>query len=358
MDSFAELGSLVRDTARCRSLGALFLLAAASALTGVLVACGGGGGGDTPAPPPAPTPAPAPAPTPSAPIAAQLTVPTPVGYDADRLAAFNRLNEIRLSAGLGMLAQSTEMDQAAQAHAQWMVANDSFTHEEVVGSVDFTGVNWADRDEAFGYVPVEGDELIASGLHGAAGVDLLVNGVYHRAGILAFEPVDVGVGWFAGMSTNVSMPLVLDITRPGTDATRGLGQSAQPSIDGVAIWPLDGAQGVPFRLGLEIPNPVPSEDVLSLGTPVSMTVEESKTIASVSFVITNGATGAVVPAQLLTNQNDPNLLVPESFVAVIPLVLLDPGTTYTVVFSGSVLERLTGVSRAIDRTWSFTTAAR
>ena len=33
-----------------------------------------------------------------------LTVPTPVGYDADRLAAFKRLNEIRLSAGLGMLA--------------------------------------------------------------------------------------------------------------------------------------------------------------------------------------------------------------------------------------------------------------
>ena len=356
MESFAELGSLVRDTARCRSLGALFSLAAASALTGVLVACGGGG--DAPAPPPAPTPSPAPAPTPSAPIAAQLTVPTPVGYDADRLAAFNRLNEIRLSAGLGMLAQSTRMDQAAQAHAEWMVANDSFTHEEVVGTVDFTGVNWAERDEAFGYVPVEGDELIASASHGAAGVDLLVNGVYHRAGVLAFEPVDVGIGWSVGTSTNVSMPLVLDITRPGTDAIRGLGQSAQPSIDGVAIWPLDGAKGVPVHLGLEIPNPVPSEDVLSLGTPVSIAVEESKTITNISFVITNGVTGAVVPAQLLTNQNDPNLLIPESFMAMIPLTSLAPGTTYTAVFSGSVLERLTGTSKTIARTWSFTTAAQ
>ena len=351
MESFAELGSLVRDTARCRSLGALFLLASASALTGVLVACGGGG--DAPAPPSAPTPSPAPAP-----IAAQLTVPTPVGYDADHLAAFNRLNEIRFSAGLGMLAQSTRMDQAAQAHADWMVANDSFTHDEVVGTVDFTGVNWAERDEAFGYVPVEGDELIASTSHGAAGVDLLVNGVYHRAGILAFEPVDVGVGWSDGISMNVSMPLVLDITRPGTDAIRGLGQSAQPSIDGVAIWPLDGAEGVPVRLGLEIPNPVPSEDVLSLGTPASITVEESKSITSGSFVITNSVTGAVVPAQLLTNQNDPNLLMPESFVAVVPLTALASGTTYTVAFSGSVLERLKGTSKTIDRTWSFTTAAQ
>ncbi len=356
MDSFAELGSLVRDTARCRSLGALFSLAVASALTGALVACSGGG--DAPAPSPAPTPSPAPAPTPLAPIAAQLTVPTPVGYDADRLAAFNRLNEIRLSAGLGMLAQNTEMDQAAQAHAEWMIANDSFVHVETPGTPGFTGVNWAERDEAFGYVPVEGDELIASELHGAAGVDLLVNGVYHRAGMLAFEPVDVGIGWSDGVSANVSMPLVLDITRPGTDPIRGLGQSSQPSINGVAIWPLDGARDVPVRLGLEIPNPVPSEDVLSLGTPASITVEEGMTFTSVSFVITNGATGALVPAQLLNNQNDPNLLVPESFIAAIPLAPLAPGTTYTVAFSGSVLERVSGVSQSINRTWTFTTATQ
>ena len=357
MDSFAELGSPVRDTARCRSLGALFSLAAASALAGALVACGGGDD-DVPAPLPTPAPSPAPAPAPAAPIAAQLAVPTPVGYDADRLAAFNRLNEIRLSAGLGMLAQSTLMDQAAQAHAAWMVANDSFTHDEVAGTVDFTGVNWAERDEASGYVPVEGDELIASASQGAAGVDLLVNGVYHRAGILAFEPVDVGIGWSAGISTNVSTPLVLDLARPGTDAIRGRGQSAQASIGGLAIWPLDGARDVPVRLGLEIPNPVPGEDVLSLGTPVSITVDEGKTISSLSFVIANRATGVVVPAQLLTNRNDPNHLLPESFIAAIPLTTLAPGTTYTVAFSGSALERLSDASERINRSWSFTTAAQ
>ena len=113
-----------------------------------------------PAPRPAAARAAAPARPPPAPIAAQLTVPTPVGYDADRLAAFNRLNEIRLSAGLGMLAQNTEMDQAAQAHAAWMVANDSFTHDEVAGTPGFTGANWASGIEAFGYVPVEGAEVM------------------------------------------------------------------------------------------------------------------------------------------------------------------------------------------------------
>ena len=360
MDSFAELGPLVRDAARWRSLGALFSLAAASALAGALVACGGGGGGgEAPAPPPAPVPAPAPAPGPSsAPIAAQLTVPTPVGYDADRLAAFNRLNEIRLSAGLGMLAQNAMMDQAAQAHAEWMIANDSFTHDEVAGTPGFTGENWPRRDEAFGYVPVEGGEVMFVGESGGAGVDGLANMAYHRAVMLAFEPVDVGIGWYGQRAMGFSEPLVVDITRPGADAVRGLGQSAQSSIRGACIWPIDGAHGVPLALGTEIPNPVPSQDVTTLGTPVSITVDESRTISTTQFTLTNSATGVVVATQLLTNKNDPNFLVPESYIASIPLAPLLPNTTYQVVFAGSTVQFPSGAVESVNRAWSFTTGAK
>ena len=341
------------------SLHLLFRLAAAAALIATvmsLTACGGGGG--DPPPPPSPPPAPTPAPTPLAPIAAQLSVPTPVGYDADRLAAFNRLNEIRLSAGLGMLAQSTAMDQAAQAHAEWMIANNSFTHEESIGTPGFTGEDFPTRDEAFGYVPVEGTEVMTGPVHGAEGVDVLINTVYHRAGMLAFEPVDVGVGWSSGTAANVSMPLVIDITRPGTDMVRGMGQTAQANIQGVQVWPIDGAHGIPLRLGLESPNPVPSQDVLSLGTPASITVSETKTISSVSFAMANSTTGAVMPVQVLTNQNDSNFLIPESFIAAIPLIILAPNTTYKVTFSGATMDRVSGVSEKIDRTWSFTTASQ
>jgi len=336
----------------------LLRLAAVAALIAAgfsLTACGGGGAAGAPEPPPPPPP---PAPAPTTPIAAQLSVPTPVGYDADRLAAFNRLNEIRLSAGLGMLAQSTAMDQAAQAHAEWMIANDAFTHEETAGTPGFTGTNWARRDEAFGYVPVEGAEVMTGPAHGAQGVDGLINTVYHRAGMLAFEPVDVGIGWSNGIASNVSMPLVLDITRPGTDAIRALGQAAQSSIHGVQAWPLDGAQNVPLRLGMESPNPVPNQDVLTLGTPASITVAETKTVSSTLFMVTNRTSGSIVPVQVLTNQNDSNFLVPESFVAAIPLTVLAPNTTYTVAFSGNVLDRVSGAVEVISRTWSFTTAAQ
>ena len=283
MDSLIMAWSPAGYAARRRALEAIFRAVAGAALASALHGCGGGGSGAVPAPPP---PTPSPSPAPSGPIAAQMTVPTPVGYDLERLAAFNRLNEIRLSAGLGMVAQSTAMDQAAQAHADWMVANDVFSHEEQAGTPGFTATDWSLRDEVFGYVPVGGAEVMAASGQASAEVDALVNALYHRAGMLAFEPVDVGIGWSGGTATHVAMPLVIDMTRPGSDAVRGMGQAAQQVIEGVAIWPLDHANGVPTRLGLESPNPVPDQEVLSLGTPLSITVDRLKTIGLVSEIIT------------------------------------------------------------------------
>ena len=362
MDSLTGAGLPAGHAARRRTLALLFRAVAIATLASLaLSACGGGGGGDAPGPtppPPPPPPAPTPTPSPAGPIAAQLTVPTPVGYDAERLAAFNRLNEIRLSAGLGMLAQSTAMDQAAQAHADWMIANDSFTHEETAGTMGFTGESWPRRDEAFGYVPVGGGEVMSAPVRGAAGIDSLINTVYHRAIMLAVEPVDVGIGWSTDAATKVWMPLVIDITRPGTDATRGLGQAAQASIHGVTIWPTDGAHAVPLRLGSENPNPVPSKDVSNLGTPTSITVDEEATISASSFVLANSATGVVVPCQVVSSANDPNLLVPRSFIALVPLDPLTPNTTYSVEFEGNTVEFSTRVPVALRRTWSFTTGSQ
>ena len=347
------------DPERRHALATLFRGVAGAAMLGGLQGCGGEGGNDTPSPAPTPPPAPAPtpAPPPSGPIAAQTSVPMPEGYDADRLAAFNRLNEIRLSAGLGMLAQSPSLDQAAQAHAAWIIANDSFTHVETAGTRGFTGAHWWDRAEAAGYVPIEGEEVIAGPAHAAAGVDALVNGVYHRAGILAFEPVDVGIGWSAGSAADISMPLVLEITRPGGDPARGAGQAAQASIDGVSVWPTSGAVDVSLRLGSETPNPVPTQDVATLGLPISLIVDEETTLGVETFVVSEVASGVALPGQILTSANDPNSLLPRSFVAFVPLTPLAADTAYRVEFTGAATGFLTGAQRAVQRTWSFTTVS-
>jgi len=343
---------------RRRALVQLFRVTAMAAMLAGLGACGGSGGAvPAPEPPPAPPPpAPAPAPpAPPGPIAPQLSVPAPVGYDADRLAAFNRLNQIRLAAGLGMLAQNAALDQAAQAHAAWIVTNDTFAHDETPGTPGFGGVHWWERDEALGYVPVGGEEVIAGGVRGAQGADVMVNGVYHRAGMLAFEPVDVGIGWSGAAAASVSMPLVIDMTRPGTDPVRGLGQTAQDDADGVVVWPVNGAQDVPIRLGRESPNPVPSREVLSLGTPASIVVGSNEMISVNTFMMFDAVSGAPVETLTLTSLNDPNLLMPASFVALVPLSAMAPHTSYRVVFSGNVTSFSSDAVKAIERTWTFTT---
>lgn len=350
MSSFREVQPSVRASICIHPLAALFRRVAAMAMLGALGACGGGGGGSAPAPSP-------PAPSPSGPLDAVLSVPAPVGYDADRLAAFNRLNEIRLSAGLGMLAQSRVMDQAAQAHADWEIANNVYGHVEQAGTAGFTGAHWYDRDEAIGYAPVAGGEIAASGYGSIDAVNGLVGVAYHRTIALAIEPVDVGIGRSSQATSNVSKPLVVDISVPGNDPLRGLGQLAQASTGGIVIWPLDGAQGVQTHMGDESPNPVAGSEVLALGMPVSVTVGSSRTILVASFSLRNVSTGETVPTHLLTNLNDPNGLVPTSYVAVIPLAALDANTSFAVDFEGSVLDPSASTSTVLSRTWTFSTGS-
>jgi hypothetical protein len=344
---------------RVASLRSLFRAAAASTMLGALAACGGGGGATAPAPSPTPTPAPSPTPPSSAgPIDAVLSVPDPVGYDSERLAVFTRLNQIRLSAGLGMLAQQVQMDQAAQAHAQWEVANDVDSHQEVVGTTGFTGVDFTDRELAKGYVPVDAMEVACSGGGGVACVDLLVNIAYHRAAILAFEPVDVGIGRSELSASTVAQPIVVDIASPGVDPVRGQGQRPQAYIADVAIWPLDGAINVPLRMGLERPNPVPAVDVGMLGTPISLTVPQSRALALGSFTLTASSSNATVTLASLDRTHDPNGLVPPSYVVAVPLAPLEPATTYTVSFVGTVADIPGGTPVALTRRWSFTTGSQ
>jgi hypothetical protein len=347
MSSFLEVHPPLRGQACDRSPARLFRVAAITAMAAALSACGGGGGGSAPAPPPAPSP--------SGPLDAVMSVPDPVGYDADKLAAFNRLNEIRLSAGLGMLAQNRLMDQAAQAHADWEIANNVYDHVERAGTAGFAGMEWWDRDEALGYTPLEGSEVLSSGYAAATAVDVLVNVAYHRIGILTMENVDVGIGRSSQTVPNVADPVVIDFAVPEGDAIRGRGQRPQNAIDGVAIWPRDGAQGVWMRMGGEVPNPAPDLDVRQLGTPVSLTVANSHAIDAASFVVTNSATGSPVQALLLNHMNDPNSLVPASYVALIPTAPLSPNTTYTIAFSGTLTDLSTGATAMLARNWEFTT---
>jgi hypothetical protein len=284
-----------------------------------------------------------------------MSVPTPVGYDADHLAAFNRLNELRVAAGLGMLAQDQRLDRAAQAHADWEIANDLFSHLETEGTQGFTGIDPFNRDKSQGYPPRGGGEAISFGYAPRNAIDALLNGVYHRALLLQFDPVDLGVGWSSQVRADLSIPLVVDFASPDDGSARSAGQTAQPQIDGVVVWPLDGAQDLATHMGNEIPNPVPAEDVRMLGTPASISVYKDQRIDVSTFVLSEDASGVVVPTVILTKDSDAGHMITQSFVGLIPLSALKADTVYRVDFSGSIGPADAMAGSAYVRTWRFTT---
>ncbi len=286
-----------------------------------------------------------------------MSVPAPVGYDDNRLAAFNRLNEIRLSAGLGLLAQDTRLDQGAQAHADWEISNDLYQHDEISGTPGFTGEHWWERSARFGYDGHGGEEVMSSGYSAAAGVNALVNAIYHREAILDFNRVDVGVGWSNGSSSHVTEPLVLDMSTPSDGSTRADGQTAQSSTGGVIVWPMDGATQVWTHMGGEAPNPVPTADVFQLGTPASITVDYWKKLVVTNFTMTEDAAGVQVPAVILKVGQDANGLVGQQFVGLIPLEGLKQNTVYRVNFEGGIGIAPFTASTPYQRTWIFTTGS-
>ena len=89
--------------------------------------------------------------------------------------------------------------------------------------------------------------------------------------------------------------------------------------------------------------------------PVSITVNSSKVISVTSFSVKNMTSGGTVSTYLLTNANDPNGLVPPSYVVAIPLAALDSNTSFAVDFEGTVLDPATNTSTPLSRKWTFTT---
>jgi hypothetical protein len=337
----AGVGAGVRAGAWARGRRLAALQVAFLACGATLTGCGGGGGA-------APLP-PAPPPPPPQVIPAVLSVPEPVGYDADHLAAFHRLNELRAQAGLGLFTQSVALDSMAQAHTNWEVANSVISHVETEGTPEFFGATLNDRFNLVGYLSNFGTETLAWGPNAIEDVNVLVNLFYHREAMLSPELVDVGIGYSSAW-VNGGHPAAFDLAVPALDPIRKLGQGMRAATEPLVIWPVDGSEGVYTQMGNEIPNPVPNVAVTLLGTPITVNADYWKSIKVDSFVLKTAA-GELVDCVLLTADSDPNALVFSNFAGLVPLSKLERSTTYDVKFSGSV------DGEPIVRIWHFTTAS-
>ncbi len=311
----------------------------------VMAACGGGGGDSAPPPPP-----PGPPPPPAV-IDAVTSVETPASYSVEQLSAFNRLNEIRAQAELGLLASDGRLDSAAIAHASWEVGNGLFSHVEQSGTPGYTGDSFYQRDQYAGYQMATGGEVLAAGLSPVGSVDLLASAFYHRMIVLAPQLVDVGLGWSDSPIAGMGRPLVMNIAIPAVSDQRGNGQGMRSGAGGLSVWPARGATGVYTHMGPETPNPCPDLDVRGLGMPISVRVNRWQVLQLQNLKLHDDTANGDVPIRIMTSDSDPAAMVTRDYVGGIPLAALAKDHLFSVIFQGLV------DGKAISTNWQFSTGS-
>jgi hypothetical protein len=256
--------------------------------------------------------------------------PLPPGEPPDP-AALNVMNELRTRMGLPTVVEEKHLTTAARAHVDYYLASagvddncagDALSpHYEIAGCPGFTGEAPWDRTAAAGYPSQAVGECIHFVNDPEQSVyDWLIS-VYHRFCIAAPEVSQIGYARGNNTTTGAKVD-VLDV---------GHAASADPSL--VARWPVPGDMNVPKAWdGMENPQPPPPPDGYPSGPIVGVIYGPTDTVEVSSATLTH-ATG-VVPATVLTPENDPNLAGSNGFFIYsdAPLVEL---RTYTVRFRGT-----------------------
>lgn len=234
------------------------------------------------------------------------------GEDADTARVRASLDRVRALAGLAPMRCDAHVAAAAEAHCQYVAANQQLTHVEIVGHPFFSGVNVGDRLASQHFGGENGGEVLTN-LTGTAAIDDprgLVNSVYHRALFLRAETTSFGYGH--------------DVDCTTVDFGRTSGAPAQR-----VIWPPDGATNVPpsFRADKEAPSPLPGAG--KIGSPISYFGLTPDRVRSARLT---DATGGVVPSFLLVAGNDPAGLVRKPEAHLLPLAPLAERSVYRARF--------------------------
>lgn len=339
----------------------------------VLTACGGGGDGDNTAPSQSAAASGSTTGGSSTSVAPVTTVPQADYSAQEKTDVFNRLNSDRARCGFGKLAQNAKLDVAAQGHADYLVLNNAYTHYQTVGNPGFTGVAPGDRFTAAGYVwtGIAG-ESIGTTYYGSAfngkppsgGIPqysvtplsatntlrLLYSTVYHLRSLMVGNR-DVGLGVSTVDTTSPDGTATIKRLVVNTGVDMGSVQQAI-AADGLLSFPCEGTTGTNPYFGDELPDPFPSGPSRTMnpyGQPVYLMSGPSTTLTVGSARITLQG-GGDVPVTILTKANDPNHILNDNQVYIVPTQALAENATYQVTIAGTS----TGKVSASNPTGAFT----
>ena len=265
----------------------------------------------------------------------------PDDASVDQSDAADYLAGIRELVGLAMPVQTSGINAAAQAHADYYASHVADyqaaglnPHSENADWPDgYTGTSIGERLSFQGVSGGSGwGEVMAFSGSVQGGIDGWMETLYHRVPLVHPNTEHWGFGMAVGLPANCE---VIDYT------------SGAAVLPGPSLWPIDDAYGVPTSWGgWESPQPPLPEGVTYPSGPIITLVFENGTNPQLSTAVLLGPGGHDVPAQVQSPANDSHLTTTWSIYSHDPLA---SQTEYTVEFEGVVS------GQPYSRSWSFTT---
>ena len=307
----------------------------------------------------------------------RTVLPMDVGYEKGD--ARTHLNNIREAMGLHTLLDNDKLSNAAQAHADYLVANEVSSHYETEGMPKFTGVKPVDRTLYANYASTYVSENLSTHTYSAqSSIDGLFSAIYHRFGFLALDIDIVGVGVtqeraktsnsaFVYLMSNSNLERLCheeSFSKSGKyyykvckDASHRIGEKAfqhaqisnkryNPEI---VVYPYDGQEEVPPVFYDETPDPLPEYDVSGFPLSVEFNDYYFKDVTLDSFKLFDSSDNEITDVLLMNQENDPNQRFSKLQYALFPLQRLEYATQYhaEVVYTVKNEEH--------KLTWTFTT---
>ncbi|MFC5511103.1 CAP domain-containing protein [Massilia jejuensis] len=349
-----------------------FALTTIAATLSIALAGCGGGGSDSPASTPvANTPAPVvptPMPTPT-PLVLTATTQAAVAptymVNSQERRAFDALATFRNALNLGPVNQNAKVDLAAKAHSDYVATNNggATPHDEVVGKPGFTGVTVKDRLVTAGYAATDAAEVMgwtSANADAAEVIEGLAATVYHRVIMMNQGWTDLGIAPpVVSADINATRPSFIDF------GTLTLRQNVAGNY--VGVYPANNQTAIGLTHAPEAPNPFVDVDgtagsfCAKTSYPISLMVQQSTKLAVTSFTVTEEGQITPVEVRLLTSETDKTGLLPQYVAFIVGKLPFKASTRYNVKFTGTATGSATGATNgvmSIDKSWSFTTAAK
>lgn len=259
--------------------------------------------------------------------------------------AFNLLGSERNRCGFGYLTQSTQVDSAARAHANWQLVNTVVGHYEdgTTYPTGFTGYSVLERIAFQGYTSYGGGNDLYSvrtgdntkSGFGSLATRKLLAAPFHLRGLMDGHR-DVGIN--VRNNVDAGSAAVAIFLQIDTAYKSAAGKQLQVS-DAVLTYPCEGTTGVNYQVTAETPNPVPGRDLsaLPLGHPVLIKVRDGNNLVISTATMTNVATSAnvVLRSAAQTRADDAAGKFSYSEAYVVPDAPLAPSTSYRVTITGT-----------------------